>query len=196
MVAILWTEGKTGSALELERLWNRLATTHSFKLRCAYPMKAFDREEYKEPFLKICAEHSVVIPGENYMGLLDEGQRLRNISVLQQKAQSLENEKAGREHAQKSLHTREAELADLLENAPEGIQQTGPDQRIRWANKALLNLLGFSAEEFVGHPMAEFHAHQHIFEEFWAKLMQGGDLYNFAGLNCSVQGSGPVANIC
>jgi PAS domain S-box-containing protein len=180
MVAILWAEGKTGSAIELENLWNQLATKHTFTLRCAYPMKAFNREEYKEQFLKICAQHTTVIPAENFTGLMDENQRLHNISVLQQKAQALETEKAERERAQKSLHSREAELADLLENALEGIQQTGADQRIRWANRALLNLLGFSAEEYVGHSFAEFFLRQEIFEEFWKKLMQGGDLYDFA----------------
>ena len=179
-VALLWAEGKPGSALHLEQLWNDLATIHSFSLRCAYPLKAFDREDHGESFLKICAEHSTVIPAENYTALLDEVQRLRNITHRQQKAQALETEKAERVRAQESLHTREAELADLLENAMEGIQQTGPDRKIRWANKALLDLLGYSAEEFVGHEIADFHVHKHVFEEFWGKLMRREDIYDFA----------------
>jgi PAS domain S-box-containing protein len=179
MVALLWAEGKSGSALQLEQLWNDLATKHSFSLRCAYPMMAFDREEHGEPLLKICAEHDSVIPAENYMTLVDEEQRLRSVTYLQQKALALEAEKAQRQQAQKSLHSRDAELADLLENALEGIQQTGPDQRIRWANKALLNFLGYKAEEFVGRHLAEFHVHEHTFEEFWGKLMRREDIYDF-----------------
>jgi PAS domain S-box-containing protein len=180
MVAILWAEGKPGSALYLEQLWNDLVKKHSFTLRCAYPIKAFGREEHGEPFLKICAEHSTVIPAENFTALIDEEQRLRDITRLQQKEQALETERAERERVQKSLHSREAELTDLLENALEGILQTGPDRRARWANKALLHLLGFRAEEVVGHDLAEFHVHRHIVEEFWGKLMRGEDLYDFA----------------
>jgi PAS domain S-box-containing protein len=180
MVAILWAEGRPGSALYLEQLWNDLGKKHSFTLRCAYPIKAFDREDHGEPFLKICAEHSTVIPAENFTALIDEEQRLRNITRLQQKEQTLETEKAERERVQKSLHSREAELTDLLENALEGILQTGSDRRVRWANKALSHLLGFSAEEVVGHDLAEFHVHRHIVEEFWGKLMRGEDLYDFA----------------
>jgi PAS domain S-box-containing protein len=180
MVAILWAEGRPGSALYLEQLWNDLVKKHSFTLRCAYPLKAFDREEHGEPFLKICAEHSTVIPAENFTALIDEEQRLRDITRLQQKEQALETERAERERVQKSLHSREAELTDLLENALEGILQTGPDRRVRWANKALLHLLRFSAEEVVGHDFAEFHVHRHIVEEFWGKLMRGEDLYDFA----------------
>src|ERR1700687_1699388 len=179
MVALLWAEGKSGSALQLERLWNELAKRHSFTLRCAYPMTAFDREEHGGAFLKICAEHSTVIPAEDYSGLHDEKQRLRSVTYLQQKAQALGTEKAERVRVSNSLRSREAELTDLLENALEGIQQTGPDRRIRWANRALLNLLGFSDEEFVGHDIAEFYVHRQIFEEFWEKVMRGEDLYDF-----------------
>ena len=179
MVTLLWMKGQSGAALQLEQIWNDLATKHTFSLRCAYPMMAFNREEHGEPFLKICAEHVSVLPAENYTALIDEEQRLRSVSYLQQKALALEAEKAERVQIQKSLHSRDAELADLLENALEGIQQTGPDRRIRWANKALLRLLGYTSEEYVGHDIAEFHAEKNVFEEFWEKLMRGEDLYDF-----------------
>src|SRR5271166_1385719 len=55
MVALLWAQGKIEAALRLEELWNGLAQTHNFSLRCAYPMHAFDREEDGESFLRICA---------------------------------------------------------------------------------------------------------------------------------------------
>ena len=60
------------------------------------------------------------------------------------------------EKAQLALRKRESELADLLENALEGVQRSGPDQKIVWANKAILNLLGYEAEEYIGHPLSEF----------------------------------------
>lgn len=185
MVALLWGQGKPEAAVRLEQLWNDLAKTHSFSLRCAYPIGSFGREEDSEPFLKICAEHSGVVPSESYTDLITEGERLRNISYLQQKAQALETEKAERKDVQKSLQRREAELADILENAVEGVQQVGADQRILWTNKALLNLLGYTADEYLGHHLGEFHVQEHVFREFWAKLMRQEEVYDYpAELRC------------
>jgi PAS domain S-box-containing protein len=185
MVSLLWAQGKPDAALRLEQLWNDLSKTHDFSLRCAYPIGSFARAEDGEPFLKICAEHSGVIPGESYTDLVTEAERLRNISQLQQKARALETEKAERRNIQQSLQVRESELADILENALEGVQQVGPDQTILWTNKALLKLLGYSPQEYIGHPLGAFHVHQHVFEEFWAKLMRREDIYDYpAELRC------------
>jgi len=70
MVALLWLDGKPEAAVRLEQLWNDLARTCSFSLRCAYPMSSFYREEHGDLLLKICAEHSDVIPGESYTALV------------------------------------------------------------------------------------------------------------------------------
>jgi PAS domain S-box-containing protein len=179
MVAILWAEGKSEAAIQLEQLWNDLRETHSFSLLCAYPIAAFNRTEYEEPFLRICAGHSGVVPMEDYTALLNEEQRLLNISHLQQKARALETSKLEREEARKALKSREAELADFLENALEGLQQTGPDQRIVWANRALLKLLGYTTNEYFGHHLAEFYADKRNFDEFWAKLMRREEVYDY-----------------
>src|SRR5271170_1776391 len=185
MVSLLWAQGKPDAAIRLEQLWNDLAKTHSFSLRCAYPIAGFAREEDGEPFLKICAEHSAVIPSESYTELATEAERLRDISQLQQKARALETEKAQRKNIQRSLQLRESELADILDNAVEGVQQVGPDQTILWTSKALLKLLGYAPQEYIGHPLRDFHVQQHVFEEFWAKLMRRQDIYDFpAELRC------------
>jgi signal transduction histidine kinase len=120
MVALLWADGKHPSAIRLEQLWNDLGKTHSFSLRCAYPMGGFHRQEHGEPFLKICAEHSAVIPGEDYTSLTNEADRLRSISQLQQKAQALHAEIAERKEAQESLHQREMALQDAVQHAAMG----------------------------------------------------------------------------
>jgi len=59
MVALLWAQGNAAAAIALERLWNDLAHTNAFTLRCAYPKSDFalGHEDY---FLKICGEHSHV----------------------------------------------------------------------------------------------------------------------------------------
>lgn len=187
MVALLWAEGKPEAAIRLEELWNDLARTRSFSLRCAYPIASFNREEFSEPFLRVCAAHSAVIPDESYAALSTDEERLRGIALLQQKEQTLETAKAERGKAQSSLRHKQAELADLLENAVEGVQCTGADQKILWANKALLELLGYSQDEdeYVGHQVSDFYVSADVFAEYWKKLMQGEDIYDYpAELRC------------
>src|SRR6202795_1684260 len=84
MVALQWAAHKAEAAVCLEKFWNELAKSHSFSLRCAYPIGSFDREEHGDSFLKICSEHSFVMPGESYSGLGSSEERLRNIAYLQQ----------------------------------------------------------------------------------------------------------------
>ncbi|HEX4576936.1 MAG TPA: ATP-binding protein [Edaphobacter sp.] len=107
MVALLWSQGNFEAALGLERLWNDLARSHAFHLYCAYPMKGFDQKSHTQAFLNICAEHSHVIPTENYTALKNEDDRLRQISLLQQRAQTAETETAGRLRAEEALRRSE-----------------------------------------------------------------------------------------
>ncbi len=63
----------------------------------------------------------------------------------------------GRLQVQKAkLVEKEGQLQDFAENAPIGLQWLGEDGRILWANKAELSLLGYSAEEYLGHNLSEF----------------------------------------
>ena len=116
MVALLWADGKPDAAIELEKLWNGLAKTYSFHLRCAYPMSSFCREEHGDLLLRVCAEHSAVIPGESYTTLISQDERLRSIAQLQQKAQVLETEVAERRRAEEKLRFHQAELESLVEH--------------------------------------------------------------------------------
>ena len=86
MVAMLWADGKYGAAIHLERLWNDLALSYAFSLRCAYPLKCFADESQYELFSRVCEEHSSVIPTETYTALESEDERQRMVSSLQQKA--------------------------------------------------------------------------------------------------------------
>jgi signal transduction histidine kinase len=115
MVAILWAEGNADGAIKLEQLWNDLASTHSFSLRCAYPLAGFSDQTHAEPFLKICSEHSAVIPAENYTALGTEQDRLRNIAQLQQKAEALETEKALLQALRHTKEQLEKEVAERRE---------------------------------------------------------------------------------
>ena len=60
MVALLWAEEKVDATIKLEQLWNGLARTHSFHLRCAYPASGFHKERMGETYTSICAQHSEI----------------------------------------------------------------------------------------------------------------------------------------
>ncbi len=92
-------------------------------LRCAYPMNAFDREEHGDSFLKICAEHSHVIPVESYTALVSDEQRLRSISHLQQRAQALESEMAERRQVEEALRRTQAQLESMVEQRTTALRQ-------------------------------------------------------------------------
>jgi signal transduction histidine kinase len=115
MVALLWAQGNAEAAVRLEQLWNDLARTYPLSLRCAYPMANFNREDHGDSFLKICAEHSHVIPVESYTALLSEEERFRSITRLQQKAQALETEMAERKQVEEALRHIKADLESQVE---------------------------------------------------------------------------------
>ena len=61
MVDLLWKDGESTAAVQLEMLWNRLATTHDFSLLCGYAMGNF----YKDASVgDICHHHTHVIASD------------------------------------------------------------------------------------------------------------------------------------
>ena len=73
-------------------------------------MGGFASAVHTKKLLKLCAEHSHVIPAESYTALTDPDERLRTIVQLQQKAQALEAELAQRRHLEEALRRAYAEL--------------------------------------------------------------------------------------
>ncbi|MBI2760165.1 MAG: MEDS domain-containing protein [Chloroflexi bacterium] len=103
MVALLAVEGNPAAAIRLEELWNALQRTQPFSLFCAYPMNRLGREDLVELLGSVCAEHTHVIPAESYTALPTPDDRLRAVTVLQQKAQRLEAEIAERRRVEDLL---------------------------------------------------------------------------------------------
>jgi len=125
--------------------------------------------------------HTRVIPAESYSGIHGE----EGLGLLQQKEYSLQAEIEHRQEVQKSLLKREHELADFFENATEGLHKVGTDGTILWANKAAYSLLGYTAEEYIGHPVTEFHADEDVIADILQRLQRGESLINFpARLRC------------
>jgi PAS domain S-box-containing protein len=178
MVALLWSAGQRDAAIKLEELWNELGQRHRFALFCAYPIAAFAGAGHEGPFNGVCSCHTRVIPSESYSEIQDPADRLRAISRLQQKANSLAAEIVHRTQVEGSLARRERELNDFFENATEGIHKVGPDGTILWANRADYGLLGYSREEFIGRSIKEFHADADVIEEFLQRLLRGETLEN------------------
>jgi PAS domain S-box-containing protein len=179
MVALLWADGKSEAAIRLEQLWNELARTEDFHLHCAYPIAFFYEDKHAELIAKVCAEHSHVLPDETYTSLATEQERLRSITLLQQKAQALATEVSERKKAQYALQLREAELTDFLENALIGMHWVAEDGTILWANKAELKMLGYERDEYIGHHISEFHADQQAIEDILQRLGRYEELHGY-----------------
>jgi PAS domain S-box-containing protein len=180
MVALLWDQGERHAAIRLEELWNELGKSHRFALFCAYPIQGFGDESDSVPFNGICSCHSRVVPAESYADIESADERLRAISLLQQKAQSLGAEIDHRIEVQRTLSLRERELDDFFENASEGLKKVAPNGTILWANQSELDLLGYAVEEYVGHSVAEFQVDEAQVFELMNRVRRGEPLKNVA----------------
>jgi PAS domain S-box-containing protein len=154
LVAVLWAEGKYEAAFCLEELWNDLAKTHSFFLRCAYPMAGFSQNEHTELFLKLCAGHSGVIPEESYGAMSDED-RLRSIAALQQRLEIFEKQKAEYENEQQLRL-----LVDAVQDY--AIFMLDIEGRIRTWNRGAQRLKGYQASEILGQHFSRFYPEEDI----------------------------------
>jgi len=113
MVGLLCSQGRFDAALRLEQLWNELQETESFSLRCAYPMKQFEKLEHAEGFVAICQEHTHVVPGESYTDL-------RELAARQLSRQDEERRRVAhglRDGTGKDLAQLSMNLSDLADEA-------------------------------------------------------------------------------
>jgi PAS domain S-box-containing protein len=67
----------------------------------------------------------------------------------------------------------ELDLEDFFENGNVGLHLVGPDGTILRANPADYAPLGYSAEEYVGHNIAEFHVDDEVISDILARLGRG-----------------------
>jgi PAS domain S-box-containing protein len=70
-------------------------------------------------------------------------------------------------------------LSDFFEQAAVGLHFVGPDGTILRANKAELDLLGYSADEYIGHNIAEFHADEPVIKDILCRLTNGDELHSY-----------------
>jgi signal transduction histidine kinase/ActR/RegA family two-component response regulator len=103
MVDVLWRRGNPHAAIRLEEFWNELGRHLPFSLLCAYVMGNFFKETDSDAFRRVCDTHQHVVPAESYSGDADEVTRLREISMLQQRARALETELRRRRELEEAL---------------------------------------------------------------------------------------------
>lgn len=72
------------------------------------------------------------------------------------------------------------QLEDFFENCPVGLHIVASDGTILRANKAELALLGYSAEEYIGHQITEFHADKNAIREILWRLRRGHKLNSYS----------------
>ncbi|MFL5260695.1 MAG: PAS domain S-box protein [Hyphomicrobiales bacterium] len=68
------------------------------------------------------------------------------------------------------------DLEDFFENGPIGLHLVAGDGTILRVNRAELQLLGYSADEYVGRNIADFHIDQPVLDEILSCLLENGRL--------------------
>jgi PAS domain S-box-containing protein len=83
------------------------------------------------------------------------------------------------------LRRSEQTLSDFFENASVGLLWVGPDGRILRANRAELELLGYTPEEYIGRHIAEFHVDHEVVADMLKRLAKNETLHGYeARLRC------------
>jgi PAS domain S-box-containing protein len=175
MVALLAKRGDYAGAVELERHWNRLLASVPAALLCAYPVGVFTGPQGAEALRSVCEAHQHFQADAAGEGVQD---LQRYLELLQERSEALAAEVAARRRAEADLVAEREELRDFLENAVEGLHRVGPDGTILWANQAELDLLGYTAEEFVGRNIADFHVDPEVLASILERLEEGQTLRN------------------
>ena len=80
-----------------------------------------------------------------------------------------------RRRAEQTLRASEEELSDFFENASVGLHWIDADGRILRANRAELAMLGYTADEYIGRPITDFHADRPVVDEMLDRLAKGRD---------------------
>ncbi len=164
MVALLCARGQYEAGVRLEQLWDALGDELRFSLFHACPTQALAESGAPAAFA-----HK---PGPRQEGAVSvRGEH-------DQRTSQLEAEIARRKAAEQTLRRREKEFADFVENAAEGLHRVAGDGTILWANRAELQMLGYTWEEYVGRHIADFHVDAPVIDSILVKLSSGETLYD------------------
>jgi PAS domain S-box-containing protein len=102
----------------------------------------------------------------------------RTESLLQANVR-LQQEIQERQQAETELQRSQQQLTDFVENATIGMHWVAADGQILWANQAELDLLGYTREEYISHPIAEFHAESEVIDDILCRLTNNEILQSY-----------------
>jgi hypothetical protein len=60
LVALLWDSGQVGAAIDVEALWNEMASRYPFSLLCGYPAQSPSTRELSDALTQVCLAHDGV----------------------------------------------------------------------------------------------------------------------------------------
>ena len=154
--------------------------THALSLCCAYPMNSFGSDADASLFLKVCAQHTPVLPAESYTALPTPAERLRAISLLQHKAKVLETEKGRTQGSGEVAYIFVRRSFRISSRTPSKVSiSLGPRGKSCGPTRPSSNCSDMSADEYIGHQLAEFYVDRKRFDEFWDRLMRHEIIYDF-----------------
>jgi len=81
--------------------------------------------------------------------------------------------------AEQALQEHEDELGDFFEKGNMPLHWVGPDGIILWANDAELAMLGYTADEYVGHNIRDFHVDVSVINDMLLRLTSNEKLYDY-----------------
>ncbi|HEU4427250.1 MAG TPA: PAS domain S-box protein [Myxococcota bacterium] len=122
MVALLWQDGRSESALHLEDAWSRLQQRTPFALLCAYPTRAFESDSAQSSLLSVWNRHGWMLQRDGEPG-----------------AQSLDFAALER-----------ARLAAIVESSDDAIVSKTLDGTVTSWNAGAERLFGYTAREMLG----------------------------------------------
>lgn len=164
MVALLCARGQYEAGVRLEQLWDALGDELRFSLFHACPTQTLADSGAPAAFAHKPAPRQGGAAPAHGQG--------------DPRTSQLEAEIARRKAAEQTLRRREKEFADFVENAAEGLHRVAGDGTILWANRAELQMLGYTWEEYVGRHIAEFHVDAPVIDSILVKLSSGETLYD------------------
>jgi diguanylate cyclase (GGDEF)-like protein/PAS domain S-box-containing protein len=89
---------------------------------------------------------------------------------MRQLSKEEKGKQASQDAAMQYLRDHVDDAIDLIQNASTPIHWVSPEGTILWANKAELDMLGYNAEEYIGHNIKEFHVNEETVNGMLAKL--------------------------
>jgi hypothetical protein len=68
IVALLWESGQVGAAIDVEALWNEMASRYPFGLLCGYPAQSPSTPELSDALTQVCLAHNGVTGAQHDFG--------------------------------------------------------------------------------------------------------------------------------